>query len=118
MEKMKKFVFIPKKILNGYNNYTNKKQFQGIALSDLIKISTVSLWIIVTLFYYLMFVNLSSTKWYFLKQANRQLDLEKFNYEILKIKILEHEKENRDKLDFPTKETPIKIIEISKDSSK
>ncbi len=109
---MKKFVFIPKSILTGYTNYTQKKQFQGIPLIDIIKISTVTLVTVVALFYYLVFINLSSTKWYFLKQANRQLDLERFNYEILKIKILEHEKENRDKLNFPTKENNLEILEI------
>ncbi len=68
------------------------------------------------MFFYLKYVNLSSTEGYFLRKANNELDVEKFNYEILKIKILEHEKATRDKLTFPTKENTIETVEIHKNT--
>ncbi len=115
---MKKFVFLPKKIFKkGYAAYSNKAQFHGILWSDIIKISIVSIRIVWAMYCYLKFVNLSWTRGFFLKQANNELDVAKFNYEILKIKLLEHEKESWDKLNFPTKENPMETIEISKKTS-
>lgn len=112
---MKKFIFTPRKILKkGYTAYTSKAQFRGILWLDIIKVSVVLIGILLSTFFYLKYVSLSSTEGYFLRQANNKLNVAKFNYEILKIKILEYEKETRDKLTFPTKENKIETIEIQR----
>jgi hypothetical protein len=45
-------------------------------------------------FFYLYFVNLSSTRGYFLKQADQQMTTITFKYEILKTKLLAYKQEN------------------------
>jgi len=46
-------------------------------------------------FFYLYFVNLSSTRGYFLKQADQQMTAITFKYEILKTKLLDYKQQNR-----------------------
>ncbi len=113
---MKKFIFTPKKLFSKkYADTFNKAQYKGLLWSDILKIWSIYLAILLSIFWYLTFVNLSSTEGFFLRQANNKLDVAKFNYEILKMKLLEHEKETRDKLTFPDKENPIKVITITKE---
>jgi len=47
-------------------------------------------------FFYLYFVNLSSTRGYFLKQANQNMTTITFQYEILKTKLLAYKQQNWD----------------------
>jgi len=46
-------------------------------------------------FFYLYFVNLASTRGYFLKQANQNTVAITFKYEILKTKLLDYKQQNR-----------------------
>lgn len=45
---------------------------------------------------YLYYVNLSSTRGYFLRQENQKLSTISFNFEILKTKLLDYKQLNRD----------------------
>lgn len=47
---------------------------------------------------YLVFTNQSSTQWYFLRKAKTDLNDAEFNYEIVKIWILDLDTQNREKL--------------------
>ena len=49
-------------------------------------------------FLYLYFVNLSSTRGYFLKQANQEMVAIDFQYEILKTKLLDYKQQNRNSI--------------------
>jgi len=46
-------------------------------------------------FFYLYFVNLASTRGYFLKQANQDIVTITFKYEILKTTLLDYKQQNR-----------------------
>lgn len=46
-------------------------------------------------FFYLYYVSLSSTRGYFLKQANQEMTSINFQYEILKTQLLEYKQYNR-----------------------
>jgi len=56
----------------------------------------LSLFLLVCGFFYLYFVNLSSTRGYFLKQANQDMVAITFKYEILKTKLLDYKQQNWD----------------------
>jgi len=44
--------------------------------------------------FYLRFVSLASTEWYFLRQANNDLNETSFSYEIVKTEILDQTQKN------------------------
>ena len=44
------------------------------------------------------FVSLASTEWYFLRQANNELNSTSFKYEIVKTELLDQTKKNRNQM--------------------
>lgn len=60
---------------------------------------------------YLFYVNLASTRGYFLRQERLKQDDIVFQYEILKTKILAHQQKNRDTMTMykPEKDTIVRI---------
>ena len=53
-------------------------------------------------FFYLYFVNLSSTRGYFLKQADQNMTNITFQYEILKTQLLDYTQQNRNAVQSTT----------------
>lgn len=58
------------------------------------KIIGLFAFLFICMFCYLYFVNMSSTRWYFLKQANQNITTITFQYEILKTKLLDYKQQN------------------------
>ena len=75
------------------SKYRVKKEFV-----TLIEISMLLLTILFCLLIFLIYINKSSTQWYFLKQARNTYNNTIFDYEIIKTDILDLKKINRDKL--------------------
>ena len=65
---------------------------------DIIKIGLAGLAFFSFILIYLYFVNKSSTQWYFLRQANNDLNTIKFKYEIVKTNVLNYKQQNRQQM--------------------
>ncbi len=91
---MRTFAFIPGQVNKVYTWIVSKyKRYDGIV--ELFKVGTLSFFLLLCAFFYLYFVNLSSTRGYFLKQANQNMTTITFKYEILKTKLLDYKQQNR-----------------------
>lgn len=91
---MRKFAFIHSdKIHKTYNWWLNKYRRHQDFL-DIVKVWVLATCILFTAFIYLFYVNKSSTRGYFLRQENQNLNAISFQYEILKNKILTHKQSN------------------------
>lgn len=91
---MKKFAFISQRSINSCYNFVLNKQRTHKNFLDLLKISWLSLFIMLSWVFYLRFVSLSSTEWYFLRQANNDLSSTNFRYEIVQTETLEQIQNN------------------------
>ncbi len=101
LKDMKKFAFIPGQVTRAYAWIISKyKRYDSIV--ELFKVSALSLFLLVCTFFYLYFVNLSSTRGYFLKQADQNLTAIWFQYEILKTKLLDYKQQNWDAVQMTT----------------
>ena len=90
---MRTFTFIPGHMSKVYSWIVTKyKRYDDIV--ELFKVGALSLFLFVCAFFYLYFVNLSSTRGYFLKQANQNMTTITFKYEILKTKLLDYKQQN------------------------
>lgn len=92
---MKLLAFTSKNAINQtYASLLNKyKTYQWII--DIIKIGWLALTLLFFMLIYLYFINKSSTQWYFLRQANNDLNTIKFKYEIVKTNVLNYKQQNR-----------------------
>jgi hypothetical protein len=91
---MRTFAFIPWQVNRVYTWIITKyRRYDGIL--EIFKVGSLLLFLFVCGFFYLYFVNLSSTRWYFLKQANQNITTITFKYEILKTKLLDYKQQNR-----------------------
>lgn len=75
------------------NQYREKREF----------VTLVEIWMLVVavlfcLLVFLIYINKSSTQWYFLRQARNTYNNTVFNHEIIKTDILDLKKINRDRL--------------------
>lgn len=98
---MRTFAFVPGQvskayawILNKYRNYDN--------VVELFKVGALSVFFLICGLSYLYFVNLSSTRGYFLKQANQNMTSITFQFEILKTKLLDYKQQNWDAIQSTT----------------
>ncbi len=90
---MKTFAFIPGQLTKAYTWIVNKyKRYDSIV--ELLKVGALSFFLFLCAFFYLYFVNLSSTRGYFLKQADQNMAAINFKYEILKTKLLDYKQQN------------------------
>ncbi len=90
---MKTFAFIPGQMSKAYTWIISKyKRYDSIV--ELFKVSGAFVFLLVCGFIYLYFVNMSSTRGYFLKQANQEMTAITFKYEILKTKLLDYKQQN------------------------
>ena len=91
---MRTFTFVPGQVSKAYTWIVTKyKRYDNIF--ELLKVWVLSFFLLLCAFFYLYFVNLSSTRWYFLKQANQNMTVITFKYEILKTKLLDYKQQNR-----------------------
>ena len=92
---MRVFSFVPSSSLKkAYNGLILKYQKYDSAI-EFLKVGVLVSVFLLAGFIYLYYVNLSSTRWYFLRQENQKLNTISFNFEILKTKLLDHRQENR-----------------------
>lgn len=91
---MRLLAFTSKNSINQtYASLLNKyKTYQWII--DIIKIGWLALAILCFTLLYLYFINKSSTQWYFLRQANNDLNTISFRYEIIKTTVINYKQEN------------------------
>ncbi|MFA7298577.1 MAG: hypothetical protein WC010_02935 [Candidatus Absconditabacterales bacterium] len=90
---MKTFAFIPGQVNKAYNGIVSRyKRYDNIV--ELFKVGALAFFLLVCTFFYLYFINLSSTRGYFLKQANQNMTTITFKYEILKTKLLDYKQQN------------------------
>jgi len=94
---MRTFAFIPGQVSKAYTWIISKyKRYDSIV--ELFKVSGALVFLVLCGFIYLYFVNMSSTRWYFLKQANQEIVTINFQYEILKTKLLDYKQQNRNSI--------------------
>ncbi|MBQ7075041.1 hypothetical protein IJM86_08650 [bacterium] len=92
--------------------YRNKRE-----LISYFQIGILIIGIIICFFCFLIYVNKSSTEGRFLRSANNTLDEINFNYEIVKTKVLDLQKQNREKLNDSEKYGPsITILDTNVES--
>ena len=75
------------------NKYRVKKEFV-----TLVEIGMLLFAVLFCLLIFLIYINKSSTQWYFLRSARNTYNNTVFNHEIIKTEILNLKKINRDKL--------------------
>lgn len=90
---MRTFAFIPGQVNKVYNGIVNKYRHYD-SVVELFKVSGALVFLIICGFIYLYFVNMSSTRGYFLKQADQEMTAINFRYEILKTKLLDYKQQN------------------------
>jgi hypothetical protein len=90
---MRTFAFIPGQVNKVYNGIVNKYRHYD-SVVELFKVSGALVFLIICGFIYLYFVNMSSTRGYFLKQADQEMTAINFRYEILKTKLLDYRQQN------------------------
>ena len=90
---MRTFAFIPGQVNKVYSWIISKyKRYDSIV--ELFKVSALWFFLLLCGFAYLYFVNMSSTRGYFLKQADQNMTAINFKYEILKTKLLDYKQQN------------------------
>jgi len=90
---MRTFAFIPGQVNKVYTWIVSKyKRYDNIV--ELFKVWALSFFLLMCVFFYLYFVNLASTRGYFLKQANQNIVAITFKYEILKTTLLDYKQQN------------------------
>jgi hypothetical protein len=77
---------------------------------DILKISWLWFFLLICGFFYLRYVSLSSTEWYFLRKANNELASIHFKHEIVKTELLDQTQKNRDKM-YSNNQTK-KIVDV------
>lgn len=92
-EVMRTFAFIPGQVSKAYTWIISRyKRYDNIV--ELFKVGALSFFLVCCVLLYLYFINLSSTRGYFLKQANQEMVAINFQYEILKTKLLDYKQQN------------------------
>jgi len=70
------------------------KYLQNHGMMDLFKVGILFVSFLFIIFIYLYYVNLASTRGYFLRQANQDYDAVNFQFEIVKTQLLSLKQEN------------------------
>lgn len=105
---MKKFIQI-KSLSRHYVDIQNKVR-QNYRLVDNMKLLITVLIFLFTLWVYWYFVNISSTKWYFLRMEMRNLEEKKFEHSIVQIETLKKEREIWDNISIDRKYNQPKMV--------
>ncbi len=107
---MKKFAFISTNSIKDCYKFFLNKQRGNKYIMDILKISVLSVFLMLCGFFYLRFVSLASTEWYFLRKANNELAFIHFEHEVIKTELLDKVQNNREKM-YGNSQTK-KIIDI------
>ena len=108
---MRTFAFIPGQVNKVYSWIISKyKRYDSIV--ELFKVSALWFFLLLCGFAYLYFVNMSSTRGYFLRQENQNLSNVSFKYEILKTQLLEQKLRNRGVLDGDASQREMVVVPI------
>lgn len=109
---MKTFAFVSNNWLkSAYTSILLRYKKQD-ALLDMVKIVVLVSVFLISAGFYLRYVSLASTRWYFLRQENQKLNSVSFQYEILKTQLLEQKLSNRSVLDGNLKEREMVVLPI------
>jgi hypothetical protein len=95
---MEQFAFISTNSIQQCYKFLLNKQRTHKYFLDVVKISWLLVFLLLCWFFYLRFVSLASTEWYFLRQANNELISINFQYEIVKTELLDKTQGNREKM--------------------
>ncbi len=95
---MQKFAFISTNGIQKCYSFVLNKQRTHKYFMDVLKIGALTTWIMMCGFFYLRYVSLASTEWYFLRQANNELNSTSFKYEIVKTELLDQTQTNRSQM--------------------
>ena len=91
---MRTFAFIPGQVNKAYMWIISKYKRQD-GFVELFKVAGAWLFLLICGFFFLYYVNLSSTRGYFLKQENQEMTAINFQYEILKTRLIDYKQQNR-----------------------
>lgn len=106
-----KFAFVSKNTVKEiYEWWLNKYRFHRQNL-DFVKIAFVALFLLFTVGVYFRFVSMSSTRGYFLRQANNDLSTADFSFELYKTKVLDLKQENWEQMHWSMQDK--NIIDIN-----
>jgi hypothetical protein len=109
---MKTFAFVSNNSLKtAYTSLLLKYRRQD-TIWDVLKIIFLVLVFLVAAIFYLRYVSLSSTRGYFLRQENQNLNNVSFKYEILKTQLLEQKLKNRGVLNGDASEREMIVVPI------
>lgn len=95
---MRTFAFLPSNSIARECGSRVEKYTKHIGIRDIAKISVLVFFILFAGFIYLYYINLASTRWYFLRQENQKLSTLSFKNDILTTNVLKYQKYNRDEL--------------------
>jgi len=90
---MRTFAFIPGQVNRAYKGIISRHKEQGTFI-ELLKVSGLLVFLLVCWFFFLYYVNLASTRGYFLKKENQEMTAINFQHEILKTKLIDHRQQN------------------------
>lgn len=93
---MKKFAFTSTNWIKKYYDFLLNKEKNNKYVSDMVKVSILCAIILFSSITYFRYISLSSTEWFFYRQASNQLSAAQFRYEIEKTEILEKTQKNWD----------------------
>ena len=109
---MKTFAFVSNDSLKtAYTSILLKYKRQD-AIWDMLKIGFLVIILLISVIFYLRYVSLSSTRGYFLRQENQNLNNVSFKYEILKTQLLEQKLKNRSVLDGDSSEREMIVVPV------
>lgn len=96
--------FVYQSAQNFYKNYKGFliHQRQQAFMRDCIKIGSLLIGVLITFGIHLYFLNITSTRGYFLKLAQEELNSNNAKSDIIKLEIVKEKKENRDYLSILT----------------
>ncbi len=90
---MQRVVFV-ESLSKKYVNIKNKVRRNRKTVDKLKLITTVMI-LLFTMWVYWYFINISSTKWYFLREEMRELENKKFEHSLVQLEVLQNKREIR-----------------------
>ena len=82
------------------------KYRQEVFLREVVKISILATFTLIGFWFYLFFINIASTRGYFLKLAQDQLNSNRAKSDIIKLEVVKEKKKNRDNLALLAQKAP------------
>lgn len=105
-KKIKTFVFNSAKNFHVRFKGFLIKYRQEVFFREVVKICSLSLITLIGFWFYLFFINIASTRGYFLKLAQDQLNSNRAKSDIIKLEVVKEKKKNRDNLALLAQKAP------------